>query len=227
MAQRPAIVAFDIIDTVFRIDALGPALAAHGLDARDAETLYAGMLRDAMALSLAGSHAPLPAVLAGALRQLRAKRGLAASETAREAVAAAMRELEPHGDAEACFRRLRQAGFRVHALSNGAKAATEALLDRAGFAGLFDGVHSVERAGRYKPHRSAYMGALEEMRAEPGDVMLVATHAWDCHGAKRIGMTAGFVRRGQDWPPVFDPPDVDGETLLDAAKAIAAIGSPG
>ncbi|KAB0679792.1 haloacid dehalogenase type II [Aureimonas leprariae] len=223
MAQRPRIVALDIIDTVFRIDALGPAVAAHGLAASDAETLYAGMLRDAMALSLAGSYAPLPEVMAGALGQLRAKRGLPPSDPAREAVAEAMKQLPPHDDAGACFRTLKDAGFRVHALSNGAASATEGLIERAGFAGFFDGVHSVELARRYKPQRSAYMSAVEQMRTEPGDVMLVATHAWDCHGAKQIGMPTGFVRRGQPWPAHFDAPDVAGETLRDVAEAIAAL----
>lgn len=223
MTRRPRIVAFDIIDTVFRIDALGPALAGHGMHEGDAETLYAGMLRDAMGLSLAGSYAPLPAVMAGALAQLRAKRGLPPSDSAREAVAEAMKRLPPHEDGGACFRLLREAGFHVHALSNGAEAATEGLISQAGFAELFDGVHSVEWAKRYKPSRAAYMSAVEEMRGEPGEIMLVATHAWDCHGAKRVGMTTGFVRRGQEWPAHFDAPDVAGDQLLDVATAIAAL----
>ncbi|GGE19024.1 haloacid dehalogenase [Aureimonas endophytica] len=220
MPTRPQAVAFDIIDTVFRLDALGPALAAHGLAVPDVETLYAALLRDAMALASAGGFAPLPEILGGALDQLRVHRGLRPSAEAREAVAGAMKELEPFADAGAAFRRLKDGGIAVHALSNGARSATEALLARAGFAELFTAVHSVEGAKTYKPHPAIYRAAIAAIGLAPQEVMLVATHAWDCHGAKRAGMTAGFVRRGQDWPKAFDRPDVTGEDLLDTAEAI-------
>ncbi|WP_193227657.1 haloacid dehalogenase type II [Aureimonas psammosilenae] len=224
MVLRPKAVAFDIIDTVFRLGALVPALEANGMRAEDVDTLYAAMLRDAMALASAGGYAPLPDILGGALDQLRANRGMGPSETGRQAVADAMKRLDPHRDAKECFRRLRQAGIAVHALSNGAKSATEKLIDRAGFADFFDGVHSVEGPRKYKPHRAVYLAALGEMGCLPEEAMLVATHAWDCHGAKRVGMTAGFVKRGQPWPPAFDRPDVMGEELVDVANAILAMG---
>lgn len=222
MVDRPQVVVFDVIDTLFRIDALAVPLVACGMDPLDARTLYASMLRDAMTSAVTGGYAPLPDILGGALDQLRANRGMRPNHELRTAVVEAMGMLEPHRDAADCFRSLKEAGFRVHALSNGGMAATQALIERAGMADVFDGIHSVEAARRYKPHRSAYMAAVEKMDAEPGAVMLVATHPWDCHGAKRAGLRAGFVRRGQDWPDYFVRPDVTGDELLDVARAIIA-----
>lgn len=220
MPSRPKVVAFDVIDTVFALHALRAPLDRTQLDGRDVEALYAAMLRDAMALTLAGGFAPLPDILGSALDQLRSKRGLDPDPDARQVLAAAMKELDPHPDAAEAFQLLKSAGVAVHALSNGAAEATRCLLERAGMTDLFDGIHSAETVGRYKPHRDVYLRAASAIGVAPDDIMLVATHAWDCHGAKRAGLKAGFVQRGQNWPPAFDQPDAMGEELLDVARAI-------
>jgi len=46
---------------------------------------------------------------------------------------------------------------------------------------------------------------------------LVATHAWNVHGAKRAGLMGGFVARGQIIPATMALPDVVGEDLAEVA----------
>jgi len=53
-----------------------------------------------------------------------------------------------------------------------------------------------------------------------GELVLVATHAWDTHGAKAAGLMAGFVARGQPYPDQMIAPDFWGEALIDVAQAI-------
>ena len=46
-------------------------------------------------------------------------------------------------------------------------------------------------------------------------VMLVAVHPWDCHGAMQAGLQAGFVNRdGVHYPPYFDRPAAEAADLL-------------
>lgn len=219
---RPAVLLFDMIETVFSLEALRAALAPAGLEAADLETLFATTLRDAFALASAGGFAPFPEILGGAFDDLCAKRSVEPGPDARASVLEAMRRLEPQPDARAAFERARDAGIEVRALSNGAEGATQALLERAGLDALVAGVHSVEAARTYKPNPAVYETALREMGRPAGAVMLVATHAWDCHGAKRAGLQAGFVARRQPYPGFFEAPDVSGDDLLAVVDAAAS-----
>lgn len=221
---RPSVLLFDVIETVFSLDALRAALPAAGLRADDLETVFAVTLRQAFALASAGGYAPFPDILRASLDEVLVKRGMQADAAARDAVVAAMQRLDPQPDAREAFETARRAGLEVQALSNGAQAASEALLERAGLRDLVAGVHSVEAARSYKPDRRVYESALQVMSREPSDVMMVAAHAWDCHGAKRAGLRTSFVARGLIYPGFFEAPDIVGETLSDVVRQAVSIG---
>lgn len=217
---RPKAVAFDIIGTVFSLEPLGSAMAGLGLPASSVEFLYTASLRDTFALAATGGFAPFRAVMAGCLDEVLARHGVAASAQEKGAVLDRMARLPPHDDAGAAFAALTQAGIRVFALSNGAAAATRGLLDRAGLGGLVAGVLSVEQVGLSKPRPEVYRFAAEAAGVAPAELALVATHPWDIHGAKAAGLLGAYVARGLPYSPVLRPPDVTGETLLDAARGL-------
>ncbi len=108
------------------------------------------------------------------------------------------------------------------ALSNGAAAATEALLRSAGLDEFVEQVISVEEVKLSKPRREVYLHTAKATGMAPGDLALVATHAWDVHGAKAAGLVAGFVSRGQPYPTTMFPPDFTGQELIDTARILAA-----
>ena len=56
----------------------------------------------------------------------------------------------------------------------------------------------------------------------PAELALVATHAWDVHGAKCAGLFTGFVARGQSFPATMAAPDIVGQSLAEVANRIAA-----
>jgi 2-haloacid dehalogenase len=222
-ARRPRIVAFDMIETVFSLDALRPGLAALGLPALALEVLYTATLRDAFALACAGSYAPFKSILEGALDELLARQEKSASGLQKQAVLDGMAALQPHDDAGQAFRTLREAGLRVIALSNGAAATTRHLLERAGLDAFVEEVLSTDDVGLSKPRPEVYRHAARAMEAEPGEMALVATHPWDVNGAQAAGLIGGFVTRGRPYPSCFAPPSVAGDTLFDVAGQLAAL----
>lgn len=217
---RPKVVAFDIIETTFRIEPLGARLLALGLPEGAHLRLYAEGLRDAVSLACIGRFAPFVEVLAGALAGMLAERGLPAEDGRIRAALAVLRELPPHPDAAQAYGRLREGGVRVVALSNGAEAATEALLQLAGMRDLVEHVLSVEAVRLAKPRAEVYRHAADVAGVAPAAIMLVACHPWDVTGAKAAGLAGGYVARGKPYPPVMTWPDVSGESLLDVADAI-------
>jgi 2-haloacid dehalogenase len=59
----------------------------------------------------------------------------------------------------------------------------------------FDHMISVAETGYFKPHPAAYRAASERLDVDPGSIMHLANHAFDCIGAKAVGMHAAFVNR--------------------------------
>ncbi|RFC62058.1 haloacid dehalogenase type II [Fulvimarina endophytica] len=218
---RPKAVIFDIIETVFALEALRDDFEALSLARSDLETWFAFGLRDAFALDATGSIQPFPKILSGALDELLAVRGLETSQEAHDTMFETMRALPAHADAHEAFTVLRQAGIPLYALSNGARESTENLLKKAGLTHHFEDILSVETVGRFKPARPVYEHAVSVCGVRAEEAMLVATHAWDVHGAKSAGLSGAFVARGQAYPKTMLAPDLVGDELLDVAKAIA------
>jgi len=108
---------------------------------------------------------------------------------------------------------------------NGAAATTAALLERAGMASLVERVISVAGIRQWKPRRGLYLHAAEVLGVPPDRFALVATHAWDVHGAKRAGLVNGFVARGQGFSDFIAAPDIVGQSLMEVATKAAALPS--
>lgn len=215
--------AFDIIGTVFPLDPLRPLVMALGLPPAALEGWFAAGLRDAFALSAAGDFAPLPEVLDGALDQVLAEQGLPANARGKAALLDGMKRLAPRPDAQDAFETVAGAGMRIIALSNGARAATQALLRRGKLDDLVSHVASVEDVGVYKPRREVYDHAVRVAGTRAGRVALVAVHPWDINGAKAAGLTTAFVSAGHSFTPVMRRPDVAAPTLAAAARALVAL----
>ncbi|MDY8110103.1 haloacid dehalogenase type II [Fulvimarina sp. 2208YS6-2-32] len=219
--DKPKAIIFDMIETVFALAPVRGDLMRLGLASGDLETWFAFGLRDAFTLDATGSIAPFPDILKGALAQLLAIRGLPSPEMETRAVFETMKALPAHADARAALELLAKTGIPLYALSNGARASTANLLDKAGLGDFFARILSVETVGRFKPNRTVYEHGIASTGEAAADVMMIATHAWDTHGAKAAGMRAAFVARGQAYPAAMLPPDLTGAELTDVARLIA------
>ncbi len=218
---RPRIVAFDVIETTFSLEALRPRLARLGLRPSALEPWFARTLRDAFALAATGVYAGFADIASDTLLTLTAEHAIMANGPALKSVLDGFAELEPQPDATAAFRTLEAAGIGIVALSNGAAETTQRLLDRAGLAGFVQHVVSIAEIRAWKPLPAIYLHAAKRAGVAPGEMALVATHAWDVHGAKRAGLMTGFVARGQVFPSTMVLPDVVGESLAEVAARLA------
>jgi 2-haloacid dehalogenase len=220
---KPEVVAFDMIETVFSLEIMRERFVPLGLPESALEAWFAAGLRDAFALAITDQFAPFRSVLKGSLATLLARHQLPFDSQQAGFVLDGMKSLKPHPDAVQAFELLRDAGFRILALSNSAKSATEALLQGGGLASYVERVLSVEEVRFSKPRREVYLYAAKAAGVAPGQLALIATHAWDIHGAKAAGLFTGFVARGQPYPEVMLKPDVRGEELTNVAQALVSL----
>jgi 2-haloacid dehalogenase len=222
-AARPAVVIFDVNETLSDLGPLAGSFERAGLSPREVEPWFAGVLRDGFALTSVGVNPAFAEVAAEALRVRLAALDLAgtALDSAVSAVMGTFGDLEVHPDVVEGVRAVRELGVRLVTLSNGSTAVAEGLLDRAGLSDAFERLLSVEDTSAWKPHPASYAHALSTCGVAADDAMLVAVHPWDIDGAARAGLRSGWLNRTEArYPSYFTAPDVEVADLPGLARAL-------
>jgi 2-haloacid dehalogenase len=224
MAQRPVVIAFDVIETLFPLEPMRERLEHAGQPRSLLELWFARILRDAFALTAIGGYRPFAEVAASALASLSNNH---LSEEQIAGVLAGFRELEPHADATTALQAVRDGGVRAITLTNGSAATVEALLDRARLSGYVERSVSVDEVRRWKPAPEPYLHAAEVCGVRPDQMALLAAHGWDVHGARQTRLVTGWVGRLEGRAPeVFDCADVSGPDLVSVVNALLALPKP-
>jgi 2-haloacid dehalogenase len=84
--------------------------------------------------------------------------------------------------------------YKLVALSNGEQWYLEKLLV-SNVPVEFDAIISVDQVGAFKPAPGIYRKAVQRLGCEPGEIMMVAAHAFDILGAQACGFRAAYVNR--------------------------------
>lgn len=224
MSKRIAAVAFDVLDTLFSLEALRSPLVGAGLPPTALETWFAQTLRDAFALEVTGVFKSFREIASGTLEGILATHGLPTDEDKVERVLECITQLSPHAGAEAAFMHLRDAGIPIVALTNGSAESTRKLLQQAQLESMVERVIVIEEVRHWKPHRAVYLHAAGTQGVDPQRMVLASAHPWDIHGAAHAGLATAFVARGRPFPPAMLQPDFQADTLADVAIALASAG---
>ncbi len=228
MNSAPSVVVFDVNETLSDMAPVGERFAEVGAPAQMAKLWFATLLRDGFALTAAGGNGTFAEIGAEVLRGLLAGTGTGTDrESAVEHVMAGMAGLGLHPDVADGVRALRAAGYRLVTLSNGAARVAEELLASAGIRDRFERLLSVEDAPGWKPARAAYHHAASACATDPGQMLLVAVHPWDIHGAAAAGLRTAWINRdGANYPSYFTAPDYTVASLRELPEALGAPTAP-
>jgi 2-haloacid dehalogenase len=215
------ILAFDVNETLLDVSALEPHFArAFGSGAVCREWFSTVLLYSEVA-TLAGPYADFSAIAGAALDMTAASRGLALEPEDRNRILTGMRSLPAHSDVQEALRLLKDAGYRMVALTNSASAAVKQQLTHAGLADTFERVFSVDEVRRFKPAPEPYRYVASELGIETRALRMIAAHAWDIIGAMQAGCAGAFVARpGKVLYPLAPQPDIVGTDLRAVAEQL-------
>jgi 2-haloacid dehalogenase len=207
--RAPTAVVFDVNETLFPLTPVRDRMARAGLTPQRLEPWFRGVLVDGMAAALTGGMTAFAELARHHLEVELAAAGIETDAATVGDVLAGFDEVVPHPDVLPALEVLDTAGIETALLTNGSSSIAESFLERAGLRPLVGEVWDVGAAGHWKPHRAAYDWAIAQLGATPGEVVMVAVHPWDVHGAMSAGLVGAWVDRpGLDrYPPGFHPPD--------------------
>jgi 2-haloacid dehalogenase len=224
MPGRHRILVFDVNETLLDVGALEPHFARAFGGGGALREWFSTVLLYSNVATVAGPYAEFGAIGGAALGMVAAARCVTLVPEDRDRIVGAMRSLPPHPDVRPALEQLRDRGFRLVTLTNNAPAVVEQQLETAGLRALFERVFSVDAVKRFKPAPEPYRHVALELGVGPGDLRMIAAHAWDVAGALRAGCAAAFVGRGGRVPyPLGPQPDIVAPDLLAAAERIAAV----
>ena len=223
MSRTPRVIVFDVNETLSDMSPMAERFVEAGVPAELAQLWFTTLLRDGFALAATGNTARFADVGAETLAVFLSAYGVPGPEGAARRLMSSIAQLPLHPDVPECVRALRAGGHRLVTLSNGSVRTAERLLSSEGIREEFEHLLSVEDAPAWKPHVSAYQYAAEHCQTPEDQIVMVAMHPWDIHGAARAGLRTAWVNRQHAaYPSYFVQPDITVDSLTHLAAAVDA-----
>jgi len=101
--------------------------------------------------------------------------------------------LDPYADAIDALKSLK--GTPLAILSNGNQSILDDLVKNTGLDAYLDEVISIDTAGNFKPHPTAYELVEKRLNVERDKVMFVSSNAFDATAAKNFGFNVSWIER--------------------------------
>ena len=149
--------------------------------------------------SLMGQHADFWRVTGDALDFAMDEAGLD-DDALRERLMSQYLSLDAYEDSRPVLDLLRGSGMKLCILSNGAPAMLDAATASAGLGTYLDAVLSIEEAGVFKPHPTAYQLVPDRFQVPKEAVCFVSSNGWDCAGAASFGFRVIWLNRADRTP---------------------------
>lgn len=219
----PNVLVFDVNETLLDLRALDSEFARVFGNANVRGIWFAQFIQNAMLSIITDTYEPFGAIGGAALEQVAARLNVSLAAEDKMKIIGGLKTLPPHPEVPNALRELKDAGFRLCALTNSVQAVADAQLANAGIANLFEKIFSADTVKRLKPARAPYEYVAREMGAKISETRLIAAHAWDVTGALRAGAHAAFIARpGMALDPLAPHPDIVGNDLQEVAAQIIA-----
>jgi len=221
--HRPKAVAFDMVGTLMDLEPLRSTIVALGLAPAGLEGWIAAGLRDAFALTATGTYAPFEAVLEGALEQVLFEQRLDPPASEKAELLAGLTTLPAREGASVALSLLKEQGIKLIAFTNSSATAAKAQLKSGHLDAFMSEIVSTGEEEAFKPSRSVYLRCAEQAEVDPGELMLVAAHPWDIHGAAEAGLSTAYLSSQRPMTPVMHQPQLEAADLRDLAEQICQL----
>jgi 2-haloacid dehalogenase len=205
-SPSPAVLVFDVNETLLDIDAVTPLFAQIFGDPKAMREWFAQLVMYSMTTALARCYLDYFTLGQAVLQMLADIHQVSITDADLRSLKEAMLTLPAHPDVEDGLTTLRSNGFRLATLTNSPPGTRgPSPLEHAGLGGYFERQFSVDSRRTYKPDPAVYRYVCEELGVQPEQCMMVAAHVWDTIGAQRVGFSAALITRPGNAPLPVHP----------------------
>lgn len=191
----PAILVFDVNETLLDIDTLTPLFTRLFDDASILREWFAQLVLYSQTLTLSGIYTPFGELGVAALKMTANIHGISLSNADIDELKQRMSTMPAHKDVLPALTKLREAGFRLVTLTNSPCGDSPTPLEKAGISHFFEQHFSVEKVAQFKPASSTYHMVADALDVETSELCMVACHLWDTIGAQATGCQGAFITR--------------------------------
>ena len=216
--------AFDVYGTL--IDPLGISQRLQSI-AGDKTPAFAQLWRDKQIeylfrRGLGRDYRPFSVCTSQALDYTAMQLQVELSAAVKQELLGQYRELPAYEEVAESLRRLKDAGYRNFAFSNGEPDELAYLLAHAGLDAALDGIVSVHDVQSFKPDPAVYKHFLKETGVAQKDTWLVSGNPFDVIGAHTAGWRTAWVKRSP--ATVFDPWDIEPDAIVaDTSELVSVV----
>jgi len=225
--KRPVLLIFDVNETLIDFESLNMLFARIFGDKRVMREWLAQLVMYSMTLTLSGLYQDYCTLGGGLFHMVGAIHGINIGQEHIDALKEGMTMLPAHWDAEEGLKRLRDAGYRMVALTNSPVLPNrKSPLENAGLSKFFEREFSTESARIYKPSSKVYHMVAEAMNLAPQQCCMVSTHVWDTVVAQSSGLSAVLLTRRGNAPllvPGLPHPDLVVADFLTLAEKMGRL----
>jgi 2-haloacid dehalogenase len=222
MAALPLIV-FDVNETLLDLGTMEPTFQRIFADKNAMRLWFADLILYSAALTVAGVYVPFTDIGAAVMKMLADTRGIKITDADKKELTDKFSTMPPYPEVPAALRKLRDAGFRLHTLTDNLLEVQTRQLTHGGIVDLFERRFSADGVKHHKPSRQAYGHVEKELGVEPSQLFMIACHTWDTLGAVAAGWGAALIKRvGNDVLGVGPQPQIVGNDLNDVADQLIA-----
>lgn len=221
--MKQTIILFDINETVLNLSSLRPKFNAIFGNEQITDTWFSMLLHTSTVATITGLNTDFAQLAKISLQTLATKLHIRLTTATITDILSGFSSLSAHQDIKPALAALRQAGFRVVALSNSSRVLISQQIRHADLNDYFDDIISVEEAGTFKPSIDAYRFAAQKLKCEVHQLRLVATHDWDTHGAMCAGLKAAYINRnGALYNPLYHQAEFNESSMEAIVERIIA-----
>jgi len=218
---KSKVLAFDVNQTLLDLNALRPHFVRAFGDGKVLDEWFSLLLQYSLVVTVADAYTDFGSVGRAALEMLAGNKGVKLSSDDTNRIMQGLVSLPAHPEVPESLKQLKAAGFRMVTLTNSSPSAVKAQLQNAGLTSYFEESLTVEAVHRFKPDLQVYRNAATQLGVKPGELRLIAAHAWDVFGAIKAGCQAAFVaRNGISLFPLGPKPDIIAPDMRAVAAAI-------
>jgi 2-haloacid dehalogenase len=199
--RRPAVLVFDVNETLIDIDALRPYFASAFGDVAVLREWFGQLVLYSMTVTLSDCYVDFFSLGQAVLRMLAEIHGIVLGDDDAAALTDAMATMPAHPDVAQGLSRLCDDGYRLVALTNSpSRPGWPTPLENAGLSGYFERQFHVDQLRVFKPSAVLYRHTARELGVAPSDCLMIAAHAWDTIGAQSAGFGGALITRTGNAP---------------------------